>query len=169
MYGSQFAFYGAVTLGAECAAIPAAEYGVSHFGLNWFGYEPQPSEYGLAYFGLNCYGAFAQPPPPSAFFMPGWLIYGRLARPTDPDPLNVNGIWQRRHTKTGIRSVKMKFYTPRNPQTVPQEANRAKFAAAMAAWGELTDSEKAAYNKRAKRLSLLGRNLFVRNYYEANP
>lgn len=102
-------------------------------------------------------------------FLGAFLIWGRIGDVGKPNLLGMNGIWQRRHTKTGIRSVKMKFYTPTNPQTIPQEANRSKFAAAMAAWGDLTDEEKAVYNKRAKRLSLYGRNLFVREYYSLNP
>lgn len=169
MYGSQFSYYGAATLAGECAAISSAEYGSSLFGLNWFGYEPQNSFYGLAYFGLNCYGAGEPVPPSSAQFLPGWLIWGRIGDVGKPDILGANGIWQRRHTKTGVRSIKMKFYTPTNPRTELQQANRQKFADAAAAWNSLTEPQKTVYRNRAKRLSLYGWNLFVREYYSLNP
>lgn len=98
----------------------------------------------------------------------GFYLSGNIGKPGDADPWGVNGIYQMRMTKTGKRPIKMKFYTPTNPQTVPQEANRAKFAAAMAAWMALTLSEKQAYNIRAKRRRMFGWGLFVREYYQAN-
>ena len=62
----------------------------------------------------------------------------------------------------------MKFYTPTNPQTIPQQANRTKFANAMTAWGALTDEEKGVYNTRAKKRNMFGWGLFIREYYQAN-
>lgn len=104
-------------------------------------------------------------PPP---FLLGFCVSGKLGKPTSPDPLNVNGIWQMRMTKRGKRPVKMKFYTPTNPRTVPQQSNRTKFANAMVAWGNLTVEQKSAYNNRAKRRNMFGWGLFIREYYQSN-
>lgn len=95
-------------------------------------------------------------------------ISGRIGKTGDPDPLNVNGIYQMRMTKRGKRPVKMKFYTPTNPQTVAQQANRTKFANAMEAWGALSSVDKAVYNARAKRRNMFGKGLFIREYYQNN-
>lgn len=143
---------------------PLSLYGAYNYGLLI-----QQSEYGLGLFGINYYGNWPPPPGPTEIFPPGWLVWGKLSMYGGSDPFNVDGIWQRRHTKTGIRSIKMKWYTPTNPQTDAQQANRQKFADAMAAWGALTSEQKAEYNTRAKRQSLRGWSLFVRTYYELNP
>lgn len=105
---------------------------------------------------------------PLADFLLGLGISGKLGTPTSPDPLGVMGIYQMRQTLTGKRPIKMKFYTPTNPQTVPQQANRTKFAAAMTAWGALTTEQKASYTTRAKRRNMFGWGLFIREYYQAN-
>ena len=104
---------------------------------------------------------------PSDFFL-GFGMSGKLGKPTAPDPLNVHGIYQMRMTKRGKVPVKMKFYRPTNPRTPAQEANREKFAAAMVAWQALTPEEKGVYNKRAKKRSMFGWGLFIREYYQAN-
>lgn len=89
----------------------------------------------------------------------------KLGKPEYDDPLNVYGIYQSRMTQQGKKSFKLRFYTPTNPQTAPQQANRAKFAAAMTAWKALTDEQKAPYTIRAKKLGMFGRNLFIREYF----
>lgn len=101
-------------------------------------------------------------------FLLGFGVRKKLGRPEWADPLDVFGIWQMRMTKRGKRPIRMKFYTPTNPQTELQEANRAKFAAAMSAWGSLTPTEKGAYNERAKKRGLYGVNLFIREYFTSN-
>jgi hypothetical protein len=106
---------------------------------------------------------------PAGNFFLGLGVSGKLGTPTSADPLGVNGIWQMRMTKRGKVPIKMKFYTPTNPQTVPQEANRAKFASAMSAWGSLSSGDKAVYNARAKKRNMFGWGLFIREYYQANP
>lgn len=98
----------------------------------------------------------------------GFNISGKIGKPSQPDPAGVNGIWQMRMTKNGKKPLKMKFYQPYNPQTEAQEANRSKFANAMIAWGSLTSEQKEAYTKRAKRRSMFGWGLFIREYYQAN-
>lgn len=103
-----------------------------------------------------------------ANFLMGFELRKKLGKPGAPDPLGVNGIYQMRMTKTGKRPIKMKFYTPTNPRTVAQQANRNKFADAMTAWQALTAGDKAQYNKRAKKKGMFGRNLFIREYFSNN-
>lgn len=103
----------------------------------------------------------------SPFFL-GFQAYGKLGRPEWSDPLGVYGIYQRRMLKNGKGYIKMKFYTPTNPQTVPQQANRTKFADAMAAWMALTSEQKSAYTKRAKKRGKHPWGLFIREYYQSH-
>lgn len=103
-----------------------------------------------------------------ATFLLGMGISGKLGTPATPDPLGVNGIYQMRMTKRGKRPIKMKFYTPTNPRTVPQQANRTKFANAMTAWGALTNPQKQVYNQRAKQRNMTAWGLFIREYYSSN-
>lgn len=102
------------------------------------------------------------------FFRIGFGVSKKLGRPEWNDPANVFGIYQMRMTKKGKVPIKMKFYVPTNPQTVPQQANRTKFAAAMSAWGALTAPEKAVYAERAKKRAMFPWGLFVREYYESH-
>ncbi len=101
------------------------------------------------------------------FFL-GFNLSGKLGKANVPDLLGVHGIYQMRMTKRGKVPVKMKFYTPTNPRTVPQQANRTKFATAMAAWMALTPADKAVYNARAKKRNMFGWGLFIREYYSTN-
>ncbi len=96
------------------------------------------------------------------------MVRGKVGRPEWEDPLGVYGIYQMRMTKQGKKPIKMKFYTPTNPQTPTQEANRQKFADAVSEWQSLTETEKKAYNDRAKDLQLFGWNLFIREYYQSH-
>jgi len=73
-------------------------------------------------------------------------------------------IFQQRKCKDGKRTIKMKYYTPTNPQTIPQQANRSKFANAITAWQSLTLTQKEGYNERAKYKQYSGYNLFIREY-----
>lgn len=102
------------------------------------------------------------------FFL-GFGVRKKLGRPDWADPLGVYGIYQMRMTRRGKVPIKMRFYAPTNPQTVPQEANRSKFAAAMSAWGGLTTEQRAAYHRRAKKRGMFPWGLFIREYYQSNP
>lgn len=64
--------------------------------------------------------------------------------------------------------VRMRSYAPTNPRTVAQQANRAKFAAANAAWKLLTNEEKTQYNSKVKRPGQLGIHLFVSEYMKTH-
>jgi hypothetical protein len=60
---------------------------------------------------------------------------------------------------------------PYDPRTTAQLLNRARFAAAVAAWRHLTAAQQSAYNDRASRLEppVDGRNLWIREYAKAHP
>jgi len=78
------------------------------------------------------------------------------------------GVYQKRAGINGTITVKEKFYIPLNKQTVPQQANRSKFADAIAAWQALTDSQKEEYNKRVAHKNFSGYNLFISEYLFSN-
>ena len=74
------------------------------------------------------------------------------------------GIYQIR-TRGGKRvHVQCIHYKPTNPQTVPQQANRAKFAAGVLAWQGLTTEQKNVYNEIAKKKRNSGYALYLREY-----
>jgi len=93
---------------------------------------------------------------------------GKVGKPEWDNPEGHFGIYQMRMTKKGKVPIRMKFYTPTNPQTVPQQANRSKFADAMTAWVALTPTAKAEYIKRAKRRNMFGHGLFIREYFSTH-
>lgn len=78
------------------------------------------------------------------------------------------GIYQRRTGVNGKITVRRKFYIPSNPKTVPQQANRSKFADAVNFWQGLTDQQKAEYNKRVAHKNFSGYNLCIREYLSSN-
>lgn len=99
-------------------------------------------------------------------FLIGFEVLGQLGKANAEDPLDVFGIYQRRHTRKGRKVGRMAFYPYVITHTGPQEANRAKFAAAQAAWMALTADEKSVYTKRAKKRGMFGWGLFIREYYQ---
>lgn len=74
------------------------------------------------------------------------------------------GIYQKKTFANGRDISFMRYYRPKNPRSVAQQANRARFAAAMSGYQALTDEQKLAYSKKAKRLGLNAWNLFIRDY-----
>ena len=59
----------------------------------------------------------------------------------------------------------MIYYTPTNPQTEEQQANRTKFADAMAGAIALTEEQKAPYKTRAREEGgVTWFNIFIRDY-----
>jgi hypothetical protein len=75
-----------------------------------------------------------------------------------------HGIYQQRKCKTGIETVRMKFYKPTNPNTPAQQHWREKFAQSILAWRALTDDQKKEYNRIAGSLHMSGYNLFQKQY-----
>ena len=94
----------------------------------------------------------------------GPFVKKKLGELGNPDPKNVLGIYRVRSGLNGVYCEKMNFYTPFNPQTVPQQANRSKFSTAIASWQALTESQQASYNIRAKYKSYSGYNLYISEY-----
>lgn len=123
------------------------------------------AKFGQAKFGEAKFGVSSGE---KIVFPIGFQIWGKLGSTLSHDPLGIAGIYQRRKTKRGQVSVKMKFYKPTNPRTPKQQANRSKFADAMSEWQSLTDEKKQAYTKRANKRGLHGHNLFIREYYQRN-
>lgn len=74
------------------------------------------------------------------------------------------GIYQIRPRPTGRIHVRERFYIPTNPQTVPQQANRSKFADAIFAWQALSSSEKEYYRQKSSGKNMSGYNVFIHEY-----
>lgn len=80
----------------------------------------------------------------------------------------VSGIYQVR-TRYGRRVQTIEAYrTGGNSHTEAQQSNRLKFAAAVAAWQDLTTEDKQVYNIRSQRLHLFGYSLFLREYMKSH-
>jgi hypothetical protein len=59
----------------------------------------------------------------------------------------------------------MRTYTrPFNPDTAGQRKNRDLFRDAMKSWQHLTDDEKYIYNRKARKLTMSGHNLYISQY-----
>jgi hypothetical protein len=57
---------------------------------------------------------------------------------------------------------------PTNPQTEAQQANRAKFAQALAAWQALSIEQRAAWQKIASRAGRRAYDIFMSDWLEKN-
>ena len=90
-----------------------------------------------------------------------------IGKSTDPDPEPFYGIYARRKTKEGQKTIHMDFYEPANPRSIPQQRNRYIFLQMNANWKYLTDPEKESYNEVAKKLPLYGFNLFAREFFSS--
>lgn len=91
----------------------------------------------------------------------GERVYGFSKYGDDRSPF---GIYQQRQGKKGTIFVRERFYIPTNPNSVDQQTWRAKYAAGIVAWQNLTSGQKAVYNTRAKRFKFSGYNLFLKEY-----
>lgn len=129
------------------------------FGL--IGRLGQAYQYGERIYGANRYGNEEVYNPQSEY---GAKDYGNFEY---GDTGNIWGLYQRRHNKSKVIYSRLKFYTPKNPQTAPQQNNRTKFTNGMTAWGNLTANQKNVYNERAKAKHLHGVNLFLREYLKS--
>lgn len=96
--------------------------------------------YGLAHFGYSLYG--------------------------DQNPMSA--IFQYRNSHKERKHISMRFYWPRNPRTIPQQAWRTVFSNGAIAWAGLTSGEKLSYNNRAKRLHMTGYHLFQREWLSSH-
>lgn len=90
----------------------------------------------------------------------GWTLLGYFNK--------LSGYYQKRKLKQGGKVCRLRHYWPKNPQTIAQQANRARFAQAVNAWRLLTPLEVAKYNKRGAKRNMEGFNLFISEYMK-NP
>lgn len=106
-------------------------------------------------------------------------IRGKLGRPNElgaiwcglsecGEYLPVAGIYQKRPTRNGQIFVRMKHYHGGNPQTIPQQANRSTFAAAVAAWKLLNYEQKKYWRGRKEPRYMSGYNRYIREYMHGN-
>lgn len=121
--------------------------------------------YGVSQFGVDYYGGLGLG---IAYLGTAFEVRGKIGKTRQSNPQADDGVWQMRLTKRGKVPVQMVFYSPTNPQTSPQQANRAKFKTARQAYVALSDSEKAEYTARAKRRGMFGWGLFIRDYFQNN-
>lgn len=77
--------------------------------------------------------------------------------------------YQRRRTWHGIIWSAMRGYVPANPQTAPQQANRALFANAVSAWQALSGLEKGVWNSYNYPKHPSGYNRFISAYLKDKP
>jgi hypothetical protein len=91
----------------------------------------------------------------------GRIIYGvsRYGEKND-----YAGIYQTRPRPKGRMMVRMVHYVPTNPQTIPQQTNRQKYADSVAAWQALSSSEKQFYRVKSSGRRMSGYNLFQHEY-----
>jgi len=62
------------------------------------------------------------------------------------------------------RTVMRAWIMPPNPRTPAQQSNRSRFREAMTSWRALPDYEKDSYNRRARKFSMTGHNLYISRY-----
>ena len=80
------------------------------------------------------------------------------------DSILLSGVYQEKTRWPGWPFSREKYYIPKNPRTDPQQTNRGKFAAAVAAWQSLTPEQKKAYNKKAVGKHMSGYNLYLSEF-----
>jgi hypothetical protein len=91
-------------------------------------------------------------------------LHGKLC-PIKSHPDNDEwGIYQKRRTLKGIKTIKMKLYAP--PETAKRLANpyRLKFANAVTSWHALTDEQKSVFDRDPHLRHMSGFNLYIKKY-----
>jgi len=84
------------------------------------------------------------------------------------DILIFTGIFRRDNVTGEVKYYREPYYTPKNPRTEAQQANRQKLADGVVAWQALTPEQKNQYNKRAIGRGMSGYNLFLHEYLLSN-
>lgn len=108
-------------------------------------------EYGCAIFGFSVYGE-----------EPTVLNFGNGKTGV------ASGIFQRRRNGGKVVLALERYYVPKNPQTIPQQAHRQTFADAVVAWQALTTIQKQVYNENSREKKMSGYNLFLREYLKSH-
>lgn len=131
------------------SVLPAKRFGL----FNQFG----SSQFGFSVYGLEDIFVY-------------FTEYGNTVFGIDPyaNILCLSGIYRRDNVTGEIKYYREPYYITKNPRTVPQQANRAKFAAAVLAWQNLTDEQKIPYNKKSKGKYMSGYNVFLKEYLSSH-
>lgn len=118
----------------------------------------RPAEFGFAVFGGSSFGSEFR----GIAFKPfGTNMFGDVEF---GEYLLLSGVYQNRKSLGVNGTLRMKYYQPLNPRTIPQQANRSKFANAIIAWQGLTFAEKLVYNSRAVGKHKSGYNIKISEY-----
>ena len=94
----------------------------------------------------------------------GMLRCGRSRCGADKD---LGGTYTRVRTLKGWDIARRRYYRPANPQTVKQQAWRAKLAAGWPVYNSLTTEQKHALMVEARKYRLSGPTLFMSRYLQA--
>jgi hypothetical protein len=106
------------------------------YGIQFTGKHSTPCGYGAAFYGKSRYGEMD----------------------------NLAGIYQRIHTKKGIKIRKLKHYITTHEPSIAEQASRNKFRDALESWALLTTEEKTAYNKLTYPANMNGIARYIKLY-----
>lgn len=106
-----------------------------------------PREFGRSMFGFSKYGAECE-----------------LFDIGNDETINVYGIYKRVTRGPRLIVLREPYYIPRNPRSIPQQAQRNKMTSAVAEWQALTNNQKSIYNEKAKGKHMYGYNVFLSEY-----
>ena len=76
----------------------------------------------------------------------------------------VSGVYQTVHRGRKRWVQRIGYVVPNNPRSIPQQANRTKFADAVSAYQALTNEQKELLVWRARDRHMSGYNLFLREF-----
>jgi len=118
----------------------------------------KPCRYGKSMLGFSNYGA------EEILFNP--TLYGKadFGKSFFGARLCLSGIYKKHGTSLTKQFHRIDYYITKNPRSIPQQANRQKYADGVLAWQNLTEPEKIAYNKSAIGKRMSGYNLFLKQY-----
>ena len=75
-----------------------------------------------------------------------------------------SGIYRRDPRSGRTKIIRNRYYITKNPRTIPQQANRQKYADGVLEWQNLTAEQKAVYNAKCRFRGLSGYNLYLKDY-----
>ncbi len=114
--------------------------------------------YGTSQFGFSAYGE------EDIYFFRSQYGHAVFGGDFFADVILLSGIYRTDNVTGRTKHYREPYYITKNPRTIPQQANRQKYADGVAAWQALTDEQKNQYNINAKRKNFSGYNLFLKEY-----
>jgi hypothetical protein len=152
--------------------IKTAQYGLGVYGVSKYGvpyFIDTNATYGIAIFGRSVYGLILDLPEGPVFSDSRNCLFSLEARKkTAKSGPGFVGIYQTMPTSKGRITKRLKLYSPFNPRTEAQQANRQKITNAVLAWQNLTDEQKNLYNERAIGKPFTGYNIFIKEHLLSN-